>query len=48
MENLAPLTMKAVIRELKELTNNPIEGVTVILKEEDLTDITAHISGPSE
>jgi len=47
MENVAPGTMRAVSKELRDLNKDPIEGVTVLMNEADLTDITAHIAGPS-
>lgn len=48
MENVAPGTMRAVSRELRDLTQHPIEGVKLLMNESDLTDITAHITGPSK
>ena len=47
MENVAPGTMRAVSKELRALNQDPIEGVSVLMNESDLTDITAHIAGPS-
>ena len=48
MENVAPGTMRAVSKELRDLTQNPIEGVSLVMNESDLTDISAYIAGPSE
>ena len=45
---MAPGTMRAVSKELRNLNQDPIEGVNVLMNESDLTDITAHIAGPSE
>ena len=39
MENVAPGTMRAVSKELRALNQDPIEGVTVLMNESDLTDI---------
>ena len=36
----------AVAKELRKLTADPPEGIKVLLNEDDVTDITADISGP--
>eukprot|EP00116_Pleurobrachia_bachei_P011514 sb/3471776/ len=48
MENVAPGVMRAVGKELRELSASPIEGVTVSMSETDFTDITAIITGPEQ
>lgn len=46
MENVAPGTMRAVSKELRDLTQHPLEGVSLCVNESDVTDITANIAGP--
>ena len=36
----------AVAKELRKLTNEPLEGIKVLLNEEDITNIVADIAGP--
>jgi len=43
---LAPDAIKKVFVELKDLTQNPPEGIKVLINEEDVTDIQALIDGP--
>ncbi len=43
---LAPDVIKKVFVELKDLTQNPPEGIKVIINEEDVTDVQALIDGP--
>jgi ubiquitin-conjugating enzyme E2 S len=46
VENLHPQTVRQVLREMTELSQNPPEGIKVLLNEEDITDIQASIEGP--
>lgn len=46
VENLAPQTIKQIYRELRELTENPMEGIRVICNEDDITSVQADIEGP--
>lgn len=46
MENLHPQIVRQVMREVVELSQNPPEGIKVILNEGDITDIQATIEGP--
>ena len=46
MENLHPQTVRQVMREMTELSQNPPEGIKVIFNEDDITDIHATIEGP--
>ena len=46
MENLHPHIVRRVMREVTELSQDPPEGVKVILNEDDITDIQATIEGP--
>jgi ubiquitin-conjugating enzyme E2 S len=43
---LAPDVIKKVFVELKDLTQNPPEGIKVVINEEDVTDVQALIDGP--
>jgi ubiquitin-conjugating enzyme E2 S len=47
VENLHPQTVRQVLREMTELSQNPPEGIKVLLNEEDITDIQASIEGPA-
>lgn len=46
MENLHPQIVRQVMREVVELSQNPPEGIKIILNEGDITDIQATIEGP--
>lgn len=48
MENLSPQVIRALSKELAELVSQPPEGITLILNDEDLTDIQALIEGPGK
>ncbi|EGG23586.1 ubiquitin-conjugating enzyme E2 S [Cavenderia fasciculata] len=45
-ENLPPDVIKRILRELKELSNSPMEGISLVPCEEDLSNIDAIIHGP--
>ena len=47
VENLAPNVIRRVTKELIELVTQPLEGIKVILNDEDISDIQAIIEGPS-
>lgn len=47
VENLSPQIIRRVAKELQELSNDPPEGIKVIINEEDVTDIQAYIEGPA-
>jgi len=36
-----------VSKELRDLTQHPIDGISIVMDDADLTNITAHINGPS-
>ena len=46
MENVAPLVIKTVGRQVQLLAQEKMEGIQTIVNEEDLTDIQAIIEGP--
>lgn len=45
-ESIAPAVVKSIMKEVKELTQNPPEGIKVISNDEDVTDVQAIIEGP--
>ncbi|XP_054160668.1 ubiquitin-conjugating enzyme E2 S-like [Oppia nitens] len=47
VENLSPQVIRQVSKELTHLTQKPLEGIRVILNEEDISDIQAIIDGPA-
>ena len=36
----------SVAKELRKLSQEPLDGIKVVMNEEDVTDITADITGP--
>lgn len=47
VENLSPLIIRRVSKELQELVKSPPEGIHVCINEEDITDVQAIIDGPA-
>lgn len=45
-ENISPGVIMNVAKELRKLSNEPLDGIKVALNEEDVTDICAEITGP--
>jgi hypothetical protein len=45
-ENLPPQVLRYVLKELGELSVRPPDGIKVIVKEGDVSDIQAVIAGP--
>eukprot|EP00966_Prymnesium_polylepis_P074110 1719921-Prymnesium_polylepis.1 len=45
-ENVSPGVIMSVAKELRKLSNEPLDGIKVGLNEEDVTDICADITGP--
>ncbi|XP_052750858.1 ubiquitin-conjugating enzyme E2 S [Galleria mellonella] len=48
VENVCPQVLRGVARELRRLAANPPAGVKLVLREDDLTDVVAHIDGPAD
>ncbi len=48
MENLNPQVMRYIARELHSLSASPMEGITVLVDEKDLTQVDAVIEGPAD
>ena len=47
-ENISPGVVLTVAKELRKLTNEPLDGIKVVLNEEDVTDVTAGLEGPGQ
>ena len=45
-ENISPAVIMSVAKELRKLSQEPLDGIKVVMNEEDVTDITADITGP--
>jgi len=45
-QNVSPQVLASIAKELRKLVNKPPEGISVIVNEEDMTDVQAQISGP--
>lgn len=48
MENLNPQIMRILGKELQSLKVEPIEGISVILDDQDITQVEAMIDGPAD
>ncbi|GAM26179.1 hypothetical protein SAMD00019534_093540, partial [Acytostelium subglobosum LB1] len=46
-ENLPPDVIKRILKELKDISSNPMEGVTMMPCDQDISNIEAYITGPS-
>lgn len=46
-ENLSPQIIRQIVKEIHQLSDEPPEGVKVLLNEADVTDIQALIEGPA-
>ena len=38
----------SVAKELRKLSNEPLDGIKVLMNDEDITDVNAEINGPGE
>ncbi|KAK4337318.1 hypothetical protein RND71_043604 [Anisodus tanguticus] len=47
VENLSPQVIRSVIKELRDIVKESLEGIKVIFNDEDVTDIQAIIDGPA-
>jgi len=45
-ENISPGVIMNLAKELRKLSNEPLDGIKVALNEDDVTDVTADITGP--
>merc|ERR1712179_517394 len=48
MENLNPQVIRQIGREIQTLTSDPMEGVSLLFNDQDMTDIQAIIEGPTD
>lgn len=46
VENLSPHVIKQVTKELNKLVTEQLEGIKVLINDEDVTNIEAVIEGP--
>ncbi|KAG9508721.1 Ubiquitin-conjugating enzyme E2 S, partial [Fragariocoptes setiger] len=47
VENVSPQALRQVLRELTEMRQNPPEGIHLIFRDDDVTNIQADIEGPA-
>ena len=47
VENLNPQVLRHIGRELQSLKSEPMEGITVLLDDKDMTFVEAIIDGPA-
>jgi ubiquitin-conjugating enzyme E2 S len=47
VENLSPQVIRQVSKELSQLISTPLEGIRIIINDEDVSDIQAVIEGPA-
>lgn len=45
-ENISPGVIMNLAKELRKLSNEPLDGIKISVNEEDVTDVTADIMGP--
>lgn len=43
---LSAQAMRKIAKELKDLHNTPLEGITLVPNEQDMTEVVAIIDGP--
>lgn len=48
VENLNPQVLRHISRELQSLKSEPMEGITIILDDKDMTTVEAFIDGPDQ
>ncbi|XP_075970022.1 ubiquitin-conjugating enzyme E2 S [Anticarsia gemmatalis] len=48
VENVCPQVLRGVSRELRRLAASPPAGIKLVLRDDDLTDVVAHIEGPAD
>lgn len=44
--NLSSSAMRKIAKELKDLHTTPLEGITILPNEQDMTEVVAIIQGP--
>ncbi|XP_050559119.1 ubiquitin-conjugating enzyme E2 S [Spodoptera frugiperda] len=47
VENVCPQVLRGVARELRRLAASPPAGIKLVLRDDDLTDVVAHMEGPA-
>lgn len=48
VENVCPQVLRGVARELRRLAASPPAGIKLVLRDDDLTDVVAHMEGPGK
>jgi ubiquitin-conjugating enzyme E2 S len=48
VQAVTPVVVRRIMRELKELDKNPLEGIRIQTNDEDMLDVTGIIEGPGE
>lgn len=48
VENLAPDVIRRISKEIKDLSQEPMEGIKIIVNEQDITELHCCIDGPSK
>ena len=43
---MSPAAVLKLAKELRKLTESPLDGIKVLLNEDDVTDVTAELAGP--
>lgn len=46
-ENIPPQVIKRILKEINDVSNEPLEGIKLISNEQDICDIQAIIDGPA-
>lgn len=46
-ESLPPRVLQAVARQIRQLAQEPQEGISIVINEQNLADVGAIITGPS-
>jgi len=47
-ENIPPQVIRRVIKEINEITTEPLDGIHLITNEQDMCDIQAFLDGPAD
>ncbi|KAJ5075905.1 hypothetical protein M0811_06767 [Anaeramoeba ignava] len=47
-ENISPMVLKRVMKELAELNKTPLDGIKIIFEEDNISEIHAIIQGPEK
>jgi hypothetical protein len=45
-ENVSPVVIKKILKDIREFEKDKPEGITLVINDENMTDIQAVITGP--